>query len=99
MLAVLLAACSSIPTPKDCRRHGVNVTDGDPVTGKVVGEHYESLEVVQAKCYGNSGCVCAPGFVNCVFITARGEYEIWFSDGSLIPHEQCHAYYEETRHM
>lgn len=98
LILLSLTACSEYPTPDDCRWAGVDVSDGDVITGTIKAEYYRPLDEVQSKCLGNSGCARAVGFKEYVFITPRGEYEIWYSDGSLRVHEACHAYYEEPRH-
>lgn len=101
LLASLLlsSSCSSQPTAQDCRRHGVDVADGDVVTGNIVAEYYRPLDEVQAKCKGWEACIRAVGFEDYVFITPKGEYEIWYSDASLLLHERCHGWYEQTAHV
>jgi hypothetical protein len=99
LLSLICSGCSSIPSPSDCRWSGVDVRDDDPITGKIVSEHYADAATVAAKCKGMNGCARAPGFQNYVFITPKGEYEIWYSDRSLRTHEWCHALYEEPKHV
>lgn len=68
------------------------------MTGKIMAEYHADLATVQAKCKGAQGCTRAVGFRDYVFITAKGEYEIWYSEQSLRTHEQCHALFEATEH-
>ena len=104
LLALLLAGCNaSTPSPSDCRWSGVDVPDGDPVTGTVEAEYYAGEDgltpsTVHQKCNGAPNCFRAVGFKNLVTITPKGEYEIWVSQPDMATHERCHALYEETRH-
>jgi len=98
LLSLACCGCSGLPSPADCRAHGVDVRDSDPITGKIVSEHYEDTATVAAKCLGFTGCARAPGFEQYVFITPKGEYEIWYNDSSLRTHEFCHGLFEESRH-
>ncbi len=100
----MLAGCASTHTPSECRWAGVDVRDGDPITGKVVAEYYAGRkgithQMVHDKCNGAPNCFRAVGFERLVTITPTGEYEIWVSQPGMETHERCHALHEETRHI
>ena len=105
LIILLLCGCAttSTPGPADCRWAGVDVADGDPITGAVVTEYYAwdggvTPDMVHQKCNGAPNCFRAEGFKNLVTVTPKGQYEIWVSQPGMETHERCHALYEETRH-
>jgi hypothetical protein len=84
-------------TPFQCRVVGVAVEDEDTVTGTIVEEiFYQSDRESRAACFkpfstDNLGCVIALN---------KGEYRVvWSTHRNVRLHEQCHAYYEEWKHM
>ena len=91
LLTMLLTGCAA--SPEYCRSWGVDVQDGDTVTGEIVEEHIADWRTVQARCQGVSkhGCTIPVG---------EGQYVIWrVDDTGASTHEWCHAAYEEPGHV
>jgi hypothetical protein len=100
ILILCLAACDAnvAPFPDRCRAVGVYVEDDDTVTGYIADimsvKHIEEVRYQCQKPFGTDpwGCTIALN---------PGEYRIvYLSKGyDAKAHEQCHALYEEWRHI
>jgi len=100
----LLVACASTGggpnSPQACRDLGVNVKDGDTVTGTLAEEHWTTDQMeIRKMCRvpfdpNRRGCVLVVGLNG-----NRGIYDIWYMDDYSRKHEKCHLDYEEWRHV
>lgn len=111
LLVVLgMVACDFSPTiepltPFECRVTGVDVKNGDTVTGFVTGiRKYNSMAEVRAACQRpfertSYGCVRPVGTNSYRVIYMWTPTPRYLPYKSHLNHELCHAYYEEFQHM
>jgi hypothetical protein len=104
MLFIFITACSvdveelSNLTPLECRAYGVNVSDGQQITGSIVSSRFVTLGKMYKECEGDHRQGCAKG-INKVFPDPEHKYEIWYAEHKCVPwHEACHALYETWDH-
>lgn len=98
-LFVLLVGCEArvVLTPEQCRLTGVMVYDDDKVTGTIVERvPVETVEDAMRECFKPFQRV-----YGCTIALDVGEYRIvWVERLKVaLEHEECHAYYEEGRHV
>lgn len=103
---ILLTACAIAPeryselTPAECRAHGVDVRDDDPVKGEVVQATLVTYGGILREC-GGGGVVryqaCAKG-VSDQWPDPDHRYEAWATNMCDLKHEVCHARYERSMH-
>lgn len=98
-LIFLLAGCDfSTPFPERCREAGVRVDDSDKITGAIV-ERTPVGNVNEVK------YLCQRPFAvahyGCTIALNEGEYRIVYLENGYDArvHEECHALYEEWRHL
>lgn len=105
ILLLVLAGCSDpytvseAPSPRECRALGVQVDDGDKVTGRVAGITRGSIQEVSARCQSpfveKRGCTLVWDLAQ----DGSWRYWLWYVDWQAMKHEECHARYEEWRHV
>lgn len=99
IISLLLVSCdSSTPFPERCREVGVLVEDSDTITGQII-ERFPAPNVNEVKYQ------CRRPFAishyGCTITLFPGEYRIVYLDKGYDAriHEECHALYEEWRHL
>lgn len=96
VMAAVVGCDTSTPTPMTCRVLNVAVEDHDTVTGTIV----ESIEVDTEE---EAKVKCRKPFTEhvrgCTIALSDGNYMIVHMDGDSRVHEECHALYEEWRHV
>ena len=96
---LLLIGCDfSTPQPMRCREAGVWVEDSDTVTGMIVERSSPSnVNEVKYQCQRPF----AIAHYGCTIALNPGEYRIVYLDKGFDAriHEECHALYEEWRHI
>lgn len=106
LLTLVLVGCAEDYgplTPLQCREVGVAVEDGDKPTGRIVDfREVQTVEDAMRECQKPFqrvyGCTLALGFY--AGHDPRGEYRIVYIPSKFVrEHEECHAYYEEGRHV
>ena len=96
LLAILLTGCSESMSPDHCKMLGVNVSDNDTITGRIIEENViNDVDTVRAKCMRPFSDI-----KGCAIPVYESEYVLWYIDDARIrDHERCHALYEEKRHL
>lgn len=105
LLLLLIGACATTAegplSPDRCRALGVNVQDGDTVTGIIEERHQTSDQmVIRKQCRvpfdpNRRGCILVSWIGN----DGQGFYDLWYMDEYDLRHEECHGYYEEWKHI
>lgn len=98
-LALALVGCDySTPLPERCREAGVAVADNDVITGRIVERMpVDNVNEVKYQCRRPFSVL----HYGCTIVLFPGEYRIVYLDKGFDArvHEECHALYEEGRHL
>lgn len=98
-------------TPQDCRAYGVEVSDDDTRTGRVVHSEFGTFHKMEKKCWPKresspnmhsgaiAGCATQADRPYPHFPSVTGDYAIYYAEHKCVPyHEACHALYETRQH-
>lgn len=102
---LVLVGCSNpyttgeAPSPRECRDWGVQVDNGDTVTGRVAGITLGSIEEVSARCQSPFRPQRGRTLVWDQAEDGTWRYWIYYVGWVELKHEECHARYEEWRHV
>ena len=102
LLLILLVACAgqgNVPIPYQCQQLGVDVESGDTISGEIHSYNWASISRIKVLCRSpfeqRYGCTVVHGIGE----NTRWSYDIYYVSDQAKAHEECHAFYEEWRHV